>query len=98
MVIIALVFVFCALLAIARELHTITDRLIEVGTLIEHLNRRDLRSSGIKDVEDNDFASESVTKAHRTWRRMIYEILFTALALLGGLAIANFVFKLPQSH
>ena len=46
MLIVALVFVFFALLGVLYELHTITDRLIEIGTTVEHANRRSLRRQG----------------------------------------------------
>jgi hypothetical protein len=49
MLIVALAFIFFVLPVIARQLHTITIRLIEIGTIVEHFNRRDLRASGIKD-------------------------------------------------
>jgi hypothetical protein len=54
MLTVALVFIFFAILAVAYELHVITDRLIGIGTIVEHYNRRDLRASGIlKDLDDS---------------------------------------------
>jgi hypothetical protein len=85
----ALLFIFLVLLAIARELHTITSRLIEIGTIIEHFNRRHLRASGVKDVDDADFANESVTKAHQSWRRIVLGIVlegFVAIVVFRLLA------------
>jgi hypothetical protein len=79
MLIAALVFIFFVLLAIAYELHIITDRVIEIGTLVEHYNRRDLRASGIKDSEDDDFASESITKTHRTWKQILLGVLLASI-------------------
>jgi hypothetical protein len=87
MLIVALVFIFFALLAVAYELHTITDRLIEIGTIVEHFNRRNLRGSGIKDDEDNDFASESVTKTHRTWIQMLVGILVAAVVAVATIKL-----------
>jgi hypothetical protein len=65
MLIVSLVFVFFALVAVVEELHTITDRLIEIGTIVEHFNRRDSRASGME--SNDDFAGESITKTHRKW-------------------------------
>jgi hypothetical protein len=59
MLIVAVVFIFFALLAVSYELHVITERLIEIGTIVEHFNRRSLRASGINDVEGDDFARAS---------------------------------------
>ncbi|MGA8429176.1 MAG: hypothetical protein WB729_05115 [Candidatus Sulfotelmatobacter sp.] len=78
----ALVFIFFVLLAIGRELHTITSRLIEIGTIVEHFNRRDLRASGINDVDGADFASESVTKTHQSWTGIVVGIVIEGLAFI----------------
>lgn len=87
MLIVVLVFIFFALLAVAYELHTITDRLIEIGTIVEHFNRRALRASGVKDSEDDDFASESVTKTHARFIRILGGIMIAALVSVVILAV-----------
>jgi hypothetical protein len=100
MLIVALVFIFFAILAVAYELHTITDRLIEIGTIVEYYNRRDLRATGIlKDLdfeasdseEDNEFDGESVTKTHRSWLQLLLAILAASVACILGAAIAKFL-------
>jgi len=86
MLTIALVFIFFAILAVVYELHVITVHLIEIGTIVEHFNRRDLRASGIKDSEDADFASESITTMHKTWPQILLGILVASvvtIALIG---------------
>jgi hypothetical protein len=92
MLIVALVFIFFVLLVIAHELHTITDRLIEIGTLVEHYNRRDLRASGIKPAEDDDFASESITQKHLTWQRTILGILVASIVTIAIIKALGTVF------
>jgi hypothetical protein len=82
MLIVALVFIFFAILAVVYELHIITERLIEIGTIVEHFNRRDLRASGIRDAEENDFASESINKIHRTWRQTFLGILIASVVCI----------------
>ena len=83
MLIPVLVFIFFVLLAIAYELHIITERLIETGTIVEHLNRRDLRKSGITDIDGDDFASESIRSTHRTWRQTVWGIVVASLLCVG---------------
>jgi hypothetical protein len=83
MLIAVLVFMFFALLAIAYELHGITQRLIETGTIIEHFNRRDLRKSGIRDTNGDDFASESISATHLTWRQTVWGIVVASLLSIG---------------
>jgi hypothetical protein len=99
MLIVALVFIFFAILAVAYELHVVTDRLIEIGTIVEFYNRRDLRASGIlKDLDsdadlDSDdptqFDGESVTQAHRTWLQILLGILVASLATLAIIKLAG---------
>jgi hypothetical protein len=84
----ALAFIFFALLAVAHELHAITSRLIEIGTIVEHFNRRDLRAAGIKD--EDDFAAESIVKVQRPWGHIVLRIV------IGGV-VAGGVFKLLAS-
>jgi hypothetical protein len=87
MIVIALVFIFFTLLAIAYEVHTLTERTIEIGTIIENANRRNLRASGV--ASDDDFASESIIKAHRKWAHVAGGIIVAGalvsilLAVLG---------------
>jgi hypothetical protein len=83
----ALAFIFFTLLAIADELHDITSRLIEIGTIVEHFNRRTLRASGIKDIDADDFADESVKKAHQPWWQIVVSIVV-------GSVVAGVVFKI----
>lgn len=83
MLIVALVFVFFALVAVIEELHTITDRLIEIGTIVEHFNRRELRASGMESNDDS--ASESITKTHRKMWHVLGGIVLASLAALGVL-------------
>ena len=96
MLAVALIFIFFAILAVAYELHFITDRLIEIGTIVEYYNRRDLRASGIlKDLDDSEdsdseehvpFDGESVTREHKTWPQILLGILVASvvtLALIG---------------
>jgi hypothetical protein len=96
MVTVALVFIFFAILAVAYELHIITGRLIEIGTIVEFYNRRDLHASGIlKDLDDSEdsdsdehvqFDGESVTQEHKTWPQILLGILVASvvtLALIG---------------
>lgn len=80
MLIPCLVFIFFVLLAIAYELHFMTERLIEIGTIVEHFNRRALRESGIADAEDDDFASESIRKTHRTWKKTLWAIIALSIS------------------
>jgi hypothetical protein len=91
--IVALVFIFFAILTVAYELHIITDRLIEIGTIVEYYNRRDLRASGIlKDLdsnEDDPYDGESVTQAHRTWLQILLGILVASIATLAIIKIAT---------
>jgi hypothetical protein len=87
MLYLALALIFFALLAAAHELHNITSRLIEIGTIVEHFNRRNLRASGIKDIDGDDFADESVTKAQRPWGHIV-------LGIVVGSIVAGGVFKL----
>jgi uncharacterized membrane protein len=89
MLIVALVFVFFALLAVAYELHTITDRIIEIGTIVEHFNRRSLRASDVK--SDDDFAGESITKTHRRWAHVVGAIVLAALASIGILTMLGVI-------
>jgi hypothetical protein len=88
MLIVALVFIFFALLAVAYELHTITDRLIEIGTIVEHANRRVLRAS-LGEHED-DYADDSITKVHKKWALMVGGIVLAAVvtvAILAGVGL-----------
>jgi hypothetical protein len=87
MLYLASALIFFTLLAIAHELHYITSRLIEIGTIVEHFNRRNLRASGVKDIDGDDFAYESVIKAHRPWWQIAVGIV------IGGIVV-GVVFKL----
>jgi CBS domain containing-hemolysin-like protein len=92
MLIVILVFIFFALLAVGYELHTITSRLIEIGTLVEHSNRRALRAAGLKDSEDDDLASESVTKTQARFAQILGGIVIAALVtvvILGVLGVIS---------
>jgi hypothetical protein len=90
MLIIALVFIFFAILAVAYELHFITGLLIEIGTIVEYYNRRDLRATGIIKEDDEDtFDGESVTKEQKTWRQILLGILVASIATLVVLKLAG---------
>lgn len=81
MLYLALSFIFFTLLAITHELHHIASRLIEIGTIVEHFNRRNLRASGVKDIEGDDFAYESVRKAHRPWWQIVAGIVVGSIVV-----------------
>jgi hypothetical protein len=83
----ALALIFFALVAIAHELHDITSRIIEIGTIVEHYNRRDLRTSGVPDASGDDFAYESVRKAQQPWWQIVLGIIVASI-------VAGAVFKL----
>jgi hypothetical protein len=91
MLIFVLVFVFFVLLTIAYELHVITDRLIEIGTIVEHFNRRNLRASGIPDSEGDDFASESIVKSRRTWKQKAWAIVAASIVTAALLELLGAV-------
>lgn len=93
MLIPVLVFIFFVLLAIAYELHGITDRLVETGTIVEHFNRRDLRKSG-RDTDGDDFASESIKKTHRTWGQTVWAIIVASLVCIGIIKLVSVI--VPQ--
>jgi hypothetical protein len=92
MILVALIFVFYALLAVVYELREMTARLIEIGTVVENFNRRDLRAS-IKDHDDDDFASESITKTQRTWRQIVAGIVVSTIATLLGMKVVDIFLK-----
>ena len=89
-IVFVLIFIFFSLLAIAYELHTLTERMIEIGTLVEGANRRSLRSS-LGESED-DYAEESITKAHRTWKQTLSGILLAALVSSALVLVAYELF------
>lgn len=88
----ALAFIFFALLAIAHELHDGTSRLIEIGTIVEHFNRRDLRAAGVKDSDGDDFANESIVKAQRPWKQIVLGIV------IGGVVAGALLDLLAHAH
>lgn len=88
MLLFVLAFIFFALLAVVYELHFVTERLIELGTIVEHFNRRDLRAAKVPDTFDDDFATESIRKTHRTWAQVVWAIVVAAVlsgAVLKGI-------------
>jgi hypothetical protein len=99
MLIIALVFIFFAILAVAYELHFITALLIEIGTIVEYYNRRDLRATGIiKEDDEDDFDGESVTKVQKTWRQIVLGILLASLATLAGMGLYGLLDGATKLH
>jgi hypothetical protein len=94
-----LVFTFFVLLAIVYELHGIADRLIETGTIVEHFNRRDLRDSGAQDIDEEDFASESIRKTHRTRRQTVWGIVIASLVSIAIIElVAGYISRCSASH
>jgi hypothetical protein len=80
---IGFVFVFFALLAVVYELHILIDRMIEIGTIVEYYNRRDLRASGILKEDDEDsFDGEFVTKNHPSWPQVVLGIIGASIVTL----------------
>jgi hypothetical protein len=57
---------------------------------VEHFNRRALRASGVKDIDGDDFAYESVRKTQRPWWQSV-------VGIVAGGIVAGAVFKLLAS-